>query len=481
MDGSLQMPFYEMVTNESLLAKGVRRSRVDWENVSTLDKLRSEPPPRPEAPPEPPEPASPPEPLQPPEPTFPADLPPSPPEPTPPADPPPSPSEPAFTREPPSPPPGPDRADGPEGELPSADFDTESPDESPDSATEELDLEALIAEVESAGLEEEPEPESRVIEPLVADPQDAKSDPATELGSAAPGGSGSGFEDVLEALSAVEEDLSAGETAVSAPAPDLSPQPDEEVPVEEQKIADAPELPVQPATPVDEKLSSPIAVPPSVRDEGRSVSGEATAEERPVPVEPATPPADTRSRRWLLPVLGLVVGISLILLFMLTRGSGEGGGSPPAEPASTASEPAVEQPVAINDEVEGAAADQGGRTEARLESAIPVEDRGGADVQPPVEADPVSIDSLRQMSDAVIESISSFYGRIGAFDSGEIGCEELQSTFVEVMDSWIDYSSSGKAGWEGRLPADLAERDDRLYRGVQDVERLFEDSSCPRP
>ncbi|MCL7991408.1 MAG: hypothetical protein M8840_09720, partial [marine benthic group bacterium] len=64
---------------------------------------------------------------------------------------------------------------------------------------------------------------------------------------------------------------------------------------------------------------------------------------------------------------------------------------------------------------------------------------------------------------------------------GEIECPDLQASFVEVMDSWIDYSTRGRADWQGRMPPDVEERDERLYLGVQDVERLFEGSSCPRP
>ena len=102
-------------------------------------------------------------------------------------------------------------------------------------------------------------------------------------------------------------------------------------------------------------------------------------------------------------------------------------------------------------------------------------------VPPPVAEQTVSLEELQTLSDQVLESISTYYGRDGAFSGGEIGCPELQSSFVEVMDSWIDYSTRGKAGWQGRLPPDLVERDERLYLGVQDVERLFEASSCPRP
>ena len=93
----------------------------------------------------------------------------------------------------------------------------------------------------------------------------------------------------------------------------------------------------------------------------------------------------------------------------------------------------------------------------------------------------ISLEELEALSDRVLEAISSYYGRDGAYSRGEIECAELQAAFVEVMDSWIDYSTRGKAGWEGRLPEDLVERDERLYLGVQDVERLLEASACPRP
>ena len=106
---------------------------------------------------------------------------------------------------------------------------------------------------------------------------------------------------------------------------------------------------------------------------------------------------------------------------------------------------------------------------------------GAAGAAPTDIVAPIDAETLEQLSDSVLQSISSFYGRIGAFDSEQIGCVELQSSFVEVMDSWIEYNTRGKGGWQGRLPTDLEERDERLYRGVQDVERLFEGTSCPRP
>lgn len=46
------LAFYEMVANESLRARGVRLSRLDWTNVATSDPVQSDPPPRPRSIPE---------------------------------------------------------------------------------------------------------------------------------------------------------------------------------------------------------------------------------------------------------------------------------------------------------------------------------------------------------------------------------------------------------------------------------------------
>jgi hypothetical protein len=50
------LAFFEMVSNESLLAQGVRRSYIDWANVETVDSILLEPLPRPAPPPAPEEP-----------------------------------------------------------------------------------------------------------------------------------------------------------------------------------------------------------------------------------------------------------------------------------------------------------------------------------------------------------------------------------------------------------------------------------------
>ncbi len=94
---------------------------------------------------------------------------------------------------------------------------------------------------------------------------------------------------------------------------------------------------------------------------------------------------------------------------------------------------------------------------------------------------PVSREQLEQQSQEMLSTISRFYGLVVAMDDGTATCEDLQVAFVIVEDAWIEYNSRYKAGYPGQLPADLAARDERLYLGVQDVEREFERSRCPRP
>jgi hypothetical protein len=93
----------------------------------------------------------------------------------------------------------------------------------------------------------------------------------------------------------------------------------------------------------------------------------------------------------------------------------------------------------------------------------------------------VSLADLENESRAVLATISSFYGRAVERDDGRATCEDLQAAFVAVEEHWIKYSTEFKARYEGRLPEDLALRDERLYAGVQDTEREFDRSGCPRP
>jgi hypothetical protein len=183
---------------------------------------------------------------------------------------------------------------------------------------------------------------------------------------------------------------------------------------------------------------------------------------------------------------GLVVALAsvwgLYQLFGTDSDAVPEGSSGAREPAS---EVAAPTPGPVSPVPAVAKEEEAGIEEAAAaDSSIDGEGESGSGEEIAAQTEAVqSIDAeaLERLSDRVLESISSFYGRIGAFDSEQIGCAELQSSFVEVMDSWIEYNTRGKAGWQGRLPAELEQRDERLYRGVQDVERLFEGTSCPRP
>ncbi len=77
--------------------------------------------------------------------------------------------------------------------------------------------------------------------------------------------------------------------------------------------------------------------------------------------------------------------------------------------------------------------------------------------------------------------ISVFYGQALRRDQGRTTCAQLQAAFVSVEEGWISYNVEGKARFSERLTGDLLERDDRLYAGVQDVEREFDRSRCARP
>ena len=479
LDRELRLPFYERVTNESLLAKGVRRSRVDWENVSTLDEVRLEPPPRPEPPPLPDTPLF----VDPaPEP----ELAPEPEPPTPPAD--------AVPEEVP---------DEIQDEVPD-EIQDEQADEIPDEISGEVRVDApteIVEEIDEEILAEPVvEDDELDFDALIAEVQNAGlSDDALEVEA-------EGLEAVYDLDAEFESDLE----IVPTPDPDLEGifevEPEADLEAEADVIPDfEPSPPVE--EPVDEQVESePMEAIETLVDVESELISEALIEAEaelssasPGPVEPATFPEESvvsvpvpdrgrRLRNRILAGAGIVIALGvvgvLVQPLVLDPNGGSDGAreSTPAAVDRLAEEPpgAAEMPGddAATVAVEDPSADQ------LPEGAAPVDE--GVDsaeivVPPPVAVQPVSLEELEALSDRVLESISRYYGRDGAFSGGEIGCSELQSSFAEVMDSWIDYSTRGKAGWQGRLPPDLVERDERLYLGVQDVERLFEASSCPRP
>lgn len=478
LDRELRLPFYEMVTNESLLAKGVRRSRVDWENVSTLDEVRLEPPPRPEPPPLPdppvdigpalepdqepesvpePEPAAEPESVLEVEPAAEADLE----TPAPPED-----EEPALEEETIAE----AREELPE-EIPEAiavgappELGQELDEESEDGPVmeeedEDLDFDALIAEVQNAALaDEDLEVEFEELEVEAGELEaiydlDVEADPIAGVESPSPA------EDMVDARPETQSAEPESQEALEAL-----------VGLESELISEA-------LVEAETELSSE----PAVLTEPATASAEASV----------TVPAPEKGRilrNRILAGAGIVIALGVlgVLIQFLVAGD-DGAVDPGPETVPAAVEvPVDESPAedtgAAGDQAAGVVEDPGTDVppdaEGTLEETV---DAAEVAVPTPVAVEPVSLDELQELSDTVLESISTYYGRDGAFSGGEIGCPELQTSFAEVMDSWIDYSTRGKAGWQGRLPPDLVERDERLYLGVQDVERLFEASSCPRP
>ncbi len=477
-DGEMQLPFYEMVTNESLLAKGVRRSRVDWANVSTLDTIRLEPPPRPEPPPGPAPPAI--EPAS----DFPTQEPSADTSSTPVAMEQAHEEKPVATSEavsvdesesvadeasaeiPPreSPKPaGVDLAGGYGDSVPveareSTGIDHDSggfqldeddldafqvvsadagvPEPAGDDDFDDLDLDSLIAEVEGAGLSEDDGAGTASLEVEVSGPEALEGDEEETEPESGP--------EQIPELPADERPASEPPSAgASTAGPELEVETDPLVAIESELTSSPPvEAAVRPGASINRAEVVAPTVPPAEVPESASV-----------------PEPGRRIRNWILVAAGIVicigvVGVLALVLFKDTEeDSGEGVNEAPAAVELPATSPAITDP----------------------------RDSIGVVEPPPAVTPAVSSEELEELSNKVLASISTYYGRDGAFSSGEIGCSELQSSFLEVMDSWIDYSMRGKAGWQGRLPPELEDRDERLYLGVQDVERLFEASSCPRP
>lgn len=100
---------------------------------------------------------------------------------------------------------------------------------------------------------------------------------------------------------------------------------------------------------------------------------------------------------------------------------------------------------------------------------------------PAVSDSSVTLAELENESREMLSTISRFYGRAVERDGGRATCADLQAAFVAVEDHWIRYSTEFKGRYEGALPEDMEARDARLYAGVQDTEREFDASGCPRP
>jgi hypothetical protein len=178
-----------------------------------------------------------------------------------------------------------------------------------------------------------------------------------------------------------------------------------------------------------------------------------------------TPPAAVRrrrSRRPLAMAVGVVVVAAVVVgLLAVLRSEGPGEGvRPTTTPGVGAAEPAAASEEPALDDAAGP-----GTVAATGDSA------SGAVTEPEMES----------LGDSLLGSISRYYGLTVALDDGRASCADLQAAYVEVDSRWMTYNIEGKARFQGRLPDDLATRDERLYAGVQDVEREFGQSGCERP
>ena len=449
--GDVPLPFFEMVSNESLLARGVRRSNMDWVNVETVDAIESDPPSRPEPPPEPePEP----EPER--EPEMEAD------------------SEPeslveteaplATVAEP-----------EPESLVPLELLEVlESPEEPVSVAESEpadepmVVLEDLLPEVDA----DEIEFSLPILDELAEagdslDSLDSQAESLPEPGWDSGGHTEDRFlprVDDVDLESFVTEVESADVAAQVEGAADLEgiePHWDMDEAVRGQ-VVDLPE-----AIPGGMGLQEPWEDEPE-EDPGAVVQPEVAAS----PGESTTRRSTGGTRRATIAAAGVLLAVVIVvsLLMFLRSSDVESGGVAETEAFPTGAEGAGNPPAGPVDDVPG---EVGGSAA----DADPSTSAAAGDSLPP----PVSLAEVERLGDDLLESVSRYYGRAVAVDGGQATCANLQTAYVEVEDRWIEYNVQGRARFRGRLPDQLAVRDERLYAGVQDVEREFSRSGCERP
>jgi hypothetical protein len=518
--GDVPLPFFEMVSNESLLARGVRRSHMDWVNVETVDSIDLDPPSRPEPPPEPepePEPELESEPDHEPEPE---------PEPEPPV-------EVELVAEPEAPEeddiladtsiaveddgidfslaPGLDATQPADVDLaeggPIGGLEDEPAPPADESLEDDVDFELFeladdVAEVEDGAsridTEEIPadiEPtEPELTLPVLDEPADPDSDvePADQAAEAdvelpEPGwDSGDSASDL--SLPLVEDvDLDSFVTEVEGA--DVAAQVDATIDMEaiepgwdDVDNEEGPVVDVEPLPDLPEDLEELLPDLPEDSDEVLEAepAEDAWAEEElepelaPVPEGAPKPPRSRRTMMVFGAVLLAAAIVVSVLVFLLPSGGGtEDGSASQAVPAAgteaaqgQAEVPADDPPVEVGEPAAGESetleADQ---SLAAADSAV----------------SPVSVADVERLGDDLLETISRYYGRAVAVDGGQATCSDLQAAYVQVEDNWIAYNVQGRARFRGRLPDELATRDERLYAGVQDVEREFTRSGCERP
>jgi len=459
--GDLLLPFYEMASNESLLARGVKRSYLDWANYATVDEIRAEPPPRPRI-----------------------DVPSS--------------AAPEDTTGPekvelPQESSGAEAAEEPQAATPS------TPDEEAASGGEaEAQTESELERAPEGEPEPDSEPESEP-EPAAAIGV-ARAEPESEAEPESAGEEVAEPEEEAEAQGEVEEpvvDLAAeqeaeaeveveGDVRAESMAEESSPSEASDLPERDDEGVDVDALidRVRPAR-IELDVSEPAAAmeaeeylsaeeaeavaeaSPKERDPGVGVDDHVSALDEAVrELDASEPEASVRRdggrsspvaglgahRKAIVAAIGGLLLVTAVAAGLLTL-SGEGDVGPEADGPRSG-------------ELSGETGQTDGSTSA------------GADTAVAAPVTPAQIDSVGR---ATLATISQFYGRAVAHDNGEATCDELSAAYVKVENSWIRYNTRYKGRFEAPLPDDLATRDERLYAGMQDVDREFERSGCPRP
>ena len=470
LSGDLPLPFFEMVSNESLLARGVRRSNLDWINVETVDAIESDPPSRPAPPPEPePEP----EPVPVPE------------------------AEHELEDEPESlvPLESREEVEFPEELVSGADsgpaddlvpeteagleelllvdlagaLSEDALDPGPEGDEPMLVAEDLLPEVETDDIEfnlpviEEPVEAADPLDSL--DSQlDSLPEPGWDSGDQADDRLLPRVDDVdLESfVTEVETADIAAQVEGATDLEEIEPHWDVDEAVREQVI-DLPE-----ALPGGADLLEPWEEPP--KEEAPGVEEE--PEVAPTPKESTTRLAKGRTRRVSIVAAGVLLAAVVVVSLWMFLGSADvgGQGGREMEAVPTGAESAGDPQAGPRDGLSGEA---GGSADG----VDPTGAVAAADSLP----SPVSQAEIERLGDDLLESVSRYYGLAVAVDRGQATCPDLQTAYVEVEDRWIEYNVQGRARFRGRLPDQLAVRDERLYAGVQDVEREFARSGCERP
>jgi hypothetical protein len=96
-------------------------------------------------------------------------------------------------------------------------------------------------------------------------------------------------------------------------------------------------------------------------------------------------------------------------------------------------------------------------------------------------ADQKKLAELDKLAGQTEEAIRYYRVVSDAFDPSTGICVDVQAVYIGAQDAWFEYSTAGTAKLEAPLAPDRSKRDERLYADMQEVERSFGSTGCPRP